>query len=118
MRQVTGSRAPWCWPIPSSAAQAAGAFDMRLPEAERQGFLRAGHRRIWHMNSLQSFTPLRFTVPDASNHCGMALVVDLDIVAVGDVGELPARGRQGRSYAAGPARAAMAPWVIWAATPC
>jgi hypothetical protein len=83
-----------------------GAFDVRLIEAEHcaplraaegRSFLRAGHRRIWRMDDLQSFTPLRFAVPDAMGHRGVALVVDPDVFAVGDAGELFARDRQGKA---------------------
>jgi hypothetical protein len=50
----------------------ADAFEIRLLEAkdfgflaEREGqpFLRGGVERIWKMNDLQSFTPLRFLPP-------------------------------------------------------
>ena len=83
-----------------------GAFDVRLIEAERcealraaegRTFLRAGHRRAWRMDDLQSFTPLRFAVPDAMGHRGVALVVDPDVFAVGDAGELFARDREGKA---------------------
>jgi hypothetical protein len=82
------------------------AFEVRLLEAEDCGplraaegrsFLRDGHSRVWHMDDLQSFTPLRFAVPDAMGHQGVALVVDPDVFAVGDVGELFARDREGKA---------------------
>ena len=81
-------------------------FEVRLLEAEhsaplraaeRRSFLRAGHSRTWRMDDLQSFTPLRFAVPDAMGHRGVALVVDPDVFAVGDVGELFARDREGKA---------------------
>ncbi|UPG74641.1 hypothetical protein MVG78_21415 (plasmid) [Roseomonas gilardii subsp. gilardii] len=81
-------------------------FEVRLLEAEHsaplraaegRSFLRAGHSRIWRMDDLQSFTPLRFAVPDAMGHQGLALVVDPDVFAVGDVGELFARDREGKA---------------------
>jgi hypothetical protein len=83
-----------------------GAFDVRLIEAEHSAplraaegrtFLRAGHRRVWRMDDLQSFTPLRFAVPDAMGHRGVALVVDPDVFAAGDAGELFARDREGKA---------------------
>ena len=83
-----------------------GAFDVRLIEAERcpalraaegRSFRRAGHSRVWRMDDLQSFTPLRFAVPDAMEHRGVALVVDPDVFAAGDVGELFARDREGKA---------------------
>jgi hypothetical protein len=82
------------------------SFEVRLLEAETcpplraaegSSFRRAGHSRIWRMDDLQSFTPLRFAVPDAMGHRGVALVVDPDVFAVGDVGELFARDRQGKA---------------------
>jgi len=82
------------------------AFEVRLIEAEDSAPLRAaegrtfrrdGHDRAWHMDDLQSFTPLRFAVPDAMGHRGLALVVDPDVFAVGDVGELFARDREGKA---------------------
>lgn len=82
------------------------AFEVRLLEAEHEPglraaegrtFLRAGHPRVWRMDDLQSFTPLRFAVPDAMGHRGTALVVDPDVFAVGDVGELLGRPRQGKA---------------------
>jgi len=82
-----------------------GAFDVRLleakdfPELQMRGrsFLRAGHVRAWDPDDLQSFTPLRFAVPDVMNHEGLALVVDPDVFAVGDMAELFARDRQGKA---------------------
>ncbi|WP_207791975.1 glycosyltransferase family protein [Siccirubricoccus phaeus] len=88
-----------------NAREPAG-FEVRLLEAEHcaplraaegRSFLRGGHRRIWRNNDLQSFTPLRFAVPDAMDHRGVALVVDPDVFAVGDVGELFARDREGKA---------------------
>ena len=49
------------------------------------------------MDDLQSFTPLRFAVPDTMGHRGVALVVDPDVFAAGDVGELFARDREGKA---------------------
>jgi hypothetical protein len=83
-----------------------GAFEVRLIEAEHcaplraaegRSFLRAGHSRPWRMDDLQSFTPLRFAVPDEMGHRGVALVVDPDVFAAGDVGELFARDREGKA---------------------
>jgi len=88
------------------AARDPDAFEVRLLEAEEsaplraaegRSFLRDGHSRAWHMDDLQSFTPLRFAVPDAMGHRGVALVVDPDVFAVGDVGELFARDRAGKA---------------------
>jgi len=80
------------------------AFDVRLleakdyPELQVTGrtFRRAGHLRVWDPNDLQSFTPLRFAVPDAMGHQGLALVVDPDVFAVGDAAELFGRDLRGK----------------------
>ncbi len=84
----------------------ADAFEIRLLEtkdfgflAEREGqpFLRDGAPRIWRMNDLQSFTPLRFLPPRLMGFAGRALVIDPDIFAVGDVFELLSRDMQGKA---------------------
>ena len=59
-----------------------------LAEKEGQAFLRGGTSRIWRMEDLQSFTPLRFLPPKLMGHEGRAVVVDPDVFAVGDVYEL------------------------------
>ena len=49
-----------------------GAFDVRVlraedfPELQEKGrtFLRDGHERAWDPDDLQSFTPLRYAIPD------------------------------------------------------
>jgi len=81
------------------------AFDVRIlraedyPELQRRGstFLRGGHVREWDPDDLQSFTPLRYVVPDEMGHEGLALVTDPDVFAVGDVAELFARDLQGKA---------------------
>ena len=81
------------------------AFEVRLLEAKDypqlkeagRTFRRAGHVRAWDPDDLQSFTPLRFAVPDAMGHQGVALVVDPDVFAVGDAAELFVRDRQGKA---------------------
>ena len=84
----------------------AEAFDVRVLEArdfafltEREGqpFLRGGAARIWTMDDLQSFTPLRFLPPRLMGFEGRALVIDPDIFAVGDVWELLSRDMQGKA---------------------
>jgi len=82
-----------------------GSFEVRLLETKDypellvagRTFLRAGFLRSWDPNDLQSFTPLRFAPPDVMGHQGVALVVDPDVFAVGDVGELFARDRAGKA---------------------
>jgi hypothetical protein len=67
-----------------------------LHEKEGQPFLRGGVSRIWHMEDLQSFTPLRFMAPQLMGHEGRAIVVDPDVFAVGDVHELLTRDMAGK----------------------
>lgn len=59
-----------------------------LAAKEGQSFLRAGTQRVWHMDDLQSFTPLRFMPPKLMNWQGRAVVTDPDVFAVGDINEL------------------------------
>jgi len=59
-----------------------------LSAKEGQTFLRGGTSRVWHMQDLQSFTPLRFLPPTLMNWQGRAVVTDPDVFAVGDVNEL------------------------------
>jgi hypothetical protein len=81
------------------------AFEVRLLEAKNfpelqttgRSFRRAGHLRAWDPDDLQSFTPLRFAVPDVMDHQGLALVVDPDVFAVADMAELFARDLQGKA---------------------
>jgi hypothetical protein len=81
------------------------AFDVRIlraedyPELQERGrtLLRGGHLRTWDPSDLQSFTPLRFAIPDLAGHEGLALVTDPDVFAVGDVAELFARDLQGKA---------------------
>src|SRR5690606_14755838 len=81
------------------------AFGVRLIEAKDYSelqapgrtFSRNGHVRVWEPDDLQSFTPLRFAIPDAMGHAGLALVVDPDVFAVADVAELFGRDLQGRA---------------------
>jgi hypothetical protein len=82
------------------------AFDVKLIEAkdypcmaarEAQRYRRDGEMRPWLNNDLQSFTPLRFAPPGLMNYEGRAVVMDPDIFAVGDIGELLDRDMQGNA---------------------
>ena len=81
------------------------ALDVRIlnasdyPELQQRGrtFLRGGHVREWDPDDLQSFTPLRFAIPDQMNHGGVALVTDPDVFAVGDAAQLFNRDLQGKA---------------------
>jgi hypothetical protein len=71
----------------------------KVPELQERGrsFLRGGHIRAWDPDDLQSFTPLRFAIPDLLGHEGLALVTDPDVFAAGDAGELFTRDLQGKA---------------------
>jgi len=81
------------------------AFEVRIvnasayPELLERGhtILRGGQVRDWDPDDLQSFTPLRFAVPDLIGHDGVALVTDPDVFAVGDAAELFTRDLQGKA---------------------
>ncbi len=66
-----------------------------LAAKEGQTFLRGGTTRVWRMDDLQSFTPLRFLPPKLMNWQGRAVVTDPDVFAVGDVNELLDRDMHG-----------------------
>lgn len=70
-----------------------------FPELQEHGhtFLRGGHERNWDPDDLQSFTPLRYAIPDELGHQGLALVTDPDVFAVGDVAELFTRDLQDKA---------------------
>jgi hypothetical protein len=67
-----------------------------LWEKEGQEFLRGGVKRVWQMEDLQSFTPLRFMPPQLMGYEGRAIVVDPDVFAVGDIWELLTRDMEGK----------------------
>lgn len=66
-----------------------------LAAKEGQSFLRGGSERIWHMDDLQSFTPLRFLPPKLMNWQGRAVLTDPDIFAAGDIYELLTKDMDG-----------------------
>ena len=68
-----------------------------LQVRESQAFLRDGGRRVWRNDDLQSFTPLRFMVPQLMGYQGRAVVIDPDVFAVGDIYELLSRDMQGKA---------------------
>lgn len=80
------------------------AFDVEIMHvrdfpwlAAKEGlpFLRGGVTRVWRMNDLQSFTPLRFMPPKLMDFQGRAVVIDPDVFAAGDINELFERDMQG-----------------------
>lgn len=88
-------------------SQHADKFDVRiihtddhafLHEREGQSFLRGGDQRVWRMDDLQSFTPLRFMPPELMGYEGRAIVVDPDVFAVGgDIWDLLSRDMEGKA---------------------
>jgi len=68
----------------------------------RQGpaYLREGTAAIWNTDDLQSFVPLRFSVPERVGFEGRAIVIDPDVFAVGDVNELLERDMHGKAIMA------------------
>ena len=84
----------------------ADKFDVRVLEVKDFPFLRARHgekflrggvERVWNMDDLQSFTPLRFAPPELMGYEGRAAIIDPDIFAAGDVWELLSRDMQGKA---------------------
>src|SRR6478672_5130792 len=73
------------------------AEDVEELQVKGRTMLRGGHEREWDPNDLQSFTPLRYSVPDLVGHEGLAVVTDPDVFAVGDVGELFTRELPGKA---------------------
>jgi hypothetical protein len=73
-----------------------------LAAREGQEFLRDGEKRVWRMDDLQSFTPLRFMPPELMGYQGQAVVVDPDVFAVGDIYELLSRDMAGKAIVGRP----------------
>lgn len=70
------------------------SFDVRIMHVddfpflaanEGRKFLRGLEHRVWRMDDLQSFTPLRFMPPQLMGYQGRAVVIDPDVFAVGDI---------------------------------
>ena len=87
-------------------SQHADQFDVRilhtddhpfLRAKEGQEFLRDGDKRVWRMDDLQSFTPLRFMPPEAMGYQGQAIVIDPDVFAVDDIWPLLTRDMEGKA---------------------
>jgi hypothetical protein len=84
----------------------ADRFEVRILRQEdypffqaRQGqlYLRAGIKRHWNNEDLQSFTPLRFMPPELMGYQGRAVIIDPDVFALADVWELLSRDMQGKA---------------------
>ncbi len=68
-----------------------------FPARQGQLYLRAGVKRRWNNEDLQSFTPLRFMPPELMAYQGRAVVIDPDVFALADVWELFTRDMQGKA---------------------
>ena len=86
-------------------------FDIRLLVAEDMPVIRAQHGKRylrqgrlvrWSADDLQSFTPLRFAVPEQMGYSGRALVMDPDIFAIGDINQLLGMDMRGAALLARP----------------
>ncbi len=82
------------------------SFDVFIMNTQDHAFMAArdgqpyrwnNKRRIWRMDDLQCFTPLRFLPPELKEYQGRAIVIDPDCFAVGDVRELFDIDMQGKS---------------------
>ncbi len=69
-------------------------------------YARHEQRVTYDLNDLQSFTLAAFMAPELAGFEGRAMVIDPDIFALSDVGELFARDLHGKSLAARPKRGA------------
>jgi hypothetical protein len=84
-------------------------FDVRIvqttdfPAFERfegRRYLREGKQAIWRNDDLQSFTPLRFAVPELMGYAGRAVLIDPDIFALADINQLLERDMGGAALMA------------------
>lgn len=84
-------------------------FDVRIiqttdfPALERfegRRYLREGKQVVWRNDDLQSFTPLRFAVPELMGYAGRAVVTDPDVFALGDINDLLDRDMAGAAVMA------------------
>jgi hypothetical protein len=86
-------------------SRTAESFEVRIvnasefPELQESGrsLIRGGHVRKWDRDDLQSFTPVRFAIPELLGYEGLAVVTDPDVFAVGDVAELFSRDLEGKA---------------------
>lgn len=71
-----------------------------LARFEGRRYLREGKQTIWRNDDLQSFTPLRFAVPELMGYAGRAVLTDPDVFALGDINELLDRDMRGAAVMA------------------
>ncbi|WPB58968.1 hypothetical protein [Xylophilus sp. GOD-11R] len=84
-------------------------FDVRIIQTtdfpafagfEGRRYLREGQQVMWRNDDLQSFTPLRFAVPELMHYSGRAVLIDPDIFALADINELLERDMGGAAVMA------------------
>lgn len=92
-----------------SRSAAPERFDVRIVQTvdfpafarfEGRSYLREGKQAVWRNDDLQSFTPLRFAVPELMGYAGRAVLIDPDIFALGDINELLERDMDGAAVLA------------------
>lgn len=92
-----------------SRSAAPERFDVRIVQTtdfpafaqfEGRSYLREGRQVTWRNDDLQSFTPLRFAVPELMGYDGRAVLIDPDIFALGDINELLERDMGGAAVLA------------------
>jgi hypothetical protein len=92
-----------------SRSAAPERFDVRIIQTvdfpafarfEGRSYLREGKQAVWRNDDLQSFTPLRFAVPELMDYAGRAVLIDPDIFALGDINELLERDMDGAAVLA------------------
>jgi hypothetical protein len=92
-----------------SRSAAPERFDVRIVQTvdfpafarfEGRSYLREGKQAVWRNDDLQSFTPLRFAVPELMDYAGRAVLIDPDIFALGDINELLERDMDGAAVLA------------------
>jgi hypothetical protein len=92
-----------------SRSAAPERFDIRIVQTtdfpafdrfEGRSYLREGRQIVWRNDDLQSFTPLRFAVPELMGYQGRAVLIDPDIFALGDINDLLDRDMNGAAVMA------------------
>lgn len=79
-----------------STADFAAAFE----RFEGRRYRREGKEAVWRNDDLQSFTPLRFAIPELMGGAGRAVVTDPDVFALGDIVDLLDRDMGGAAVLA------------------
>jgi hypothetical protein len=106
-RQAIGARVAKHALLRNSAAPE--RFDVRIIETtdfpafgdfEGRSYLREGKQAVWRNDDLQSFTPLRFSVPELMGYQGRAVVIDPDVFALADINKLFDRDMAGAAVMA------------------